>query len=66
MTENPNQMPLPPPPAQDQPAAEQQDHQQQQQQQQQQVAPVNQPINNVPIVQAHVVQGADGGMAIKV
>jgi hypothetical protein len=30
------------------------------------VAPVNQPANNVPIVQAQVVQGADGGMAVKV
>jgi hypothetical protein len=30
------------------------------------VNPVNQPANNVPIVQAQVVQGANGGMALKV
>jgi hypothetical protein len=67
-----NQMP-PPPPAPVQPADGQNDQQQQQGQQQQQVltlqrqqvAPVNQPINNVPIVQAQVVQLADEGMAIK-
>jgi hypothetical protein len=65
-----NQMPPPPPPAPVQPADGQNDQQQQQlqqvqSQQQQQVAPVNQPINNVPIVQAQVVQGMDGGMAVK-
>ncbi len=43
-----------------------QEQQQQQQQQQLLVAPVNQPANNVPIVQAQVVQGVDGGMAVKV
>jgi hypothetical protein len=53
-----NQLPPPPPLAQN--------DQQQQQQQQPLVAPVNQPANNVPIVQAQVVQGADGGMAVKV
>jgi hypothetical protein len=51
-----NQLPPPPPPQQ----------QQQQQQQQPLVNPLNQPANNVPIVQAQVVQGADGGMAVKV
>jgi hypothetical protein len=72
-----NQMPPPPPPApvqhadgqndqQQQLVQQQQQQQQVQPQQQQQVAPVNQPINNVPIVQAQVVQGADGGMAFKV
>jgi hypothetical protein len=45
---------------------QQQPQQQQQQQQQPLVAPVNQPANNGPIVQAQVVQGADGGMAVKV
>ncbi len=32
----------------------------------QQVHPIYQPDNNVPIVQAQVVQGADGGMSLKV
>jgi hypothetical protein len=54
-----NQLPPPPPP-------QQQQQKQQQQQQQPLVNPVNQPANNVPIVQAQVVQGADGGMAVKV
>ncbi len=45
---------------------QQQQQAQQQQQQQPLVAPVNQPTNNVPILQAQVVQGADGGMAVKV
>jgi hypothetical protein len=68
-----NQMPPPPPPAQNQQDDQQlqklqrpQQVQQQQQQLQQQVAPVFQPINNVPIVQAQVVHSADGGMAVKV
>jgi hypothetical protein len=68
-----NQIPSPPPPPvqnnqQQQQQQQQQQEQQQQQQQQQQllVNPVNQPANNVPIVQAQVVQGADGGMAVKV
>jgi hypothetical protein len=30
------------------------------------VNPVNQPVNNVPIAQAQVVQGTDGGIALKV
>jgi len=30
------------------------------------INPLNQQANNVPIVQAQVVQGADGGMALKV
>ncbi len=30
------------------------------------INPVNQPVNNVPIAQAQVVQGADGGLALKV
>jgi hypothetical protein len=53
---------------QQQQTQQQQQPQQQQQQQPQQplVTPVNQPANNVPIVQAQVVQGADGGMAVKV
>jgi len=59
-----NQMQPPPPPAPIQPPI--QNNQQQQQQQQPLVAPVNQPANNVPIVQAQVVQGADGCMAVKV
>jgi hypothetical protein len=59
-----NQMQPPPPPAPIQPPV--QNNQQQQQQQQPLVAPVNQPANNVPIVQAQVVQGADGCMAVKV
>jgi hypothetical protein len=54
--------------------AQQQDVQQVQQVHQQNVQPtvqpvvklVNQPVDNVPIVQAQVVQGADGGMALKV
>jgi len=41
---------------------QQQVAQQQQQPQQPLVAPVNQLANNVPIVQAQVVQGVDGGM----
>jgi hypothetical protein len=45
---------------------QQQVAQQQQQPQQPLVAPVNQLANNVPIVQAQVVQGVDGGMAVKV
>jgi hypothetical protein len=45
-----NVMPPPPPPASDQ----------QQQQQQQVFAPVDPQGNNVPIMQAQVVQGADG------
>jgi hypothetical protein len=72
-----NQMPPPPPRApvqpvdgqnnqQQQQVQQQQQQQQLQPQQQQQVAPANQPVNNVPIVQARVVQGADGGMAVKV
>jgi len=64
-----NQMLPPPPPAKnDQQQQQQQQERQQPQQQQQQllVALVNQPANHVPIVQAHVVQGADGGMAVKV
>jgi hypothetical protein len=73
MADPQNQMLPPPPPAPVQPAAGNQD--QQQQQQQQQVVPpvtlVNQQANNVPIIQAQVVQvqviqDADGGMAIKV
>jgi hypothetical protein len=66
-------MPPPPPLAPIQPPAQNnqqqqqpQQVQQQQQQLQQQVALVNQPVNNVPIVEAQVVQGADGGMAVKV
>jgi hypothetical protein len=51
-----NVMPPPPPPASDQ----------QQQQQQQVFAPVDPQGNNVPIMQAQDVQGADGGMALKV
>jgi hypothetical protein len=59
------------------PSQQQQNDQQQQQQQQppqqpqqQQpqpllVALVQPPVNNVPIVQAQVVQGADGGMAVR-
>jgi hypothetical protein len=63
-----NQMPPPPPPAQNNqppppPLAPAQNNQQQQQML---VNPVNQPANNVPIVQAQVVQGADGGNAVKV
>ncbi len=43
-------------------------HQQNQGQQQvvQPINPVNQLVNNVPIAQAQVVQGADGGLALKV
>jgi hypothetical protein len=60
-----NQMPPPPPPAQNDQQQQQQQQQQRQQQQQPLVTPVNQPANNVPIVQAKVVEGADGGMAVK-
>ncbi len=63
MADPQNQMPLPPPPAPVLPPAGPQN-------QQQGVPPVinplNQQANNVPIVQAQVVQGADGGMALKV
>ncbi len=59
-----NQMLPPPPPAPNE--QQQQQPQQQQQEQQPLVALVNQPANNVPIVQAQVVQGTDGGMAVKV
>ncbi len=63
MADPQNQMPLPPPPALVLPPAGPQN-------QQQGVPPVinplNQQANNVPIVQAQVVQGADGGIALKV
>jgi hypothetical protein len=62
---NPNNV-VPPPPAQPQDQQQQQQQQPQPQQQQQVVAPVNPQGNNVPIVQAQIVQGADGGMALKV
>jgi hypothetical protein len=39
---------------------------QQQQQAVQPINPVHQPVNNVPIAQAQDVQGADGGLALKV
>jgi hypothetical protein len=63
-----NQMPPPPPPVQNvQPPPPPQAPAQNILQQQQPLGnPVNQPANNVPIVQAQVVQGADGGMAVKV
>jgi hypothetical protein len=66
-----NNQPPPQQPQQQQPVQQQQQPQLQQQQPQQQqqqplVAPVNQLANNVPIVQAQLVQGVDEGMAVKV
>ena len=54
------QMPPPPPPQNDQ------QQQQQQQQQQPMVNPINQPAEQVPIVQAQVVPGANGNMDLKI
>ncbi len=62
---DPAQILLPPFP----PLAQNNQQQQQPQQHQQQqllLTSVNQPAHNVPIVQAQVVQGPDGGMAVKV
>jgi hypothetical protein len=64
MADPQNQMlPLPWPPLAQQPAAPQD---QQQQQAQLVVNPINWQSNNVPILQAQVIQGANGGMAHKV